>query len=80
MKLDRRHFMAGYRVEVEMLDDGYIATKSASNAVCLFSAGVNAFFALSGSAVEMLPMWLRKGQTPCFLRSLPDQTPCRHRY
>ena len=66
-------------MEVGTLDDGYIATKSASNAVCLLNAGLKAYFALSGRAVAMLPMQLQKGQTPYFLGSLPHQMPCKHR-
>jgi len=59
---------------------GYIATNSASNAVCLINAGANAYFAMSGRTVAMVPMQLRKGQTPYCLRSLPHQVPCKHRY
>ena len=58
--------MACCEEKVEMLDDGNIATKSASNAVCLFSAGINECFPLSRRAVAMQPMWLQKGQIPFF--------------
>lgn len=41
---------AGYKVEVKALDDGYVASKAASNAVVLSGEGVDALFGFVGTA------------------------------
>lgn len=42
--------VAGYKVEVKTLDDGYNATKAASNAAALVNDGVDALFGFVGTA------------------------------
>ena len=42
--------VAGYKIEVKTLDDGYVAAKAASNAKQLIDEGVDALFGFAGTA------------------------------
>jgi branched-chain amino acid transport system substrate-binding protein len=42
--------VGGYKIEVKALDDGYVATKAASNAKQLIDEGVDALFGFTGTA------------------------------
>lgn len=58
--------VAGYKVEVKTLDDGYSATKAASNAVALLNDGVDALFGFVGTASCDAAYAATKASNPLF--------------
>ena len=48
--LNAKNGAAGYKIELKTLDDGYVATKAASNAKQLIDEGVDALFGFAGTA------------------------------
>lgn len=48
--VNAKNGVAGYRIEVKTLDDGYNATRAAANAKLLIDEGVDALFGFAGTA------------------------------
>lgn len=64
--INQKNGVAGYKIEVKTLDDGYSATKAAANAVAFVNEGVDALFGFVGTASCDAAYAATKAQAPLF--------------